>query len=178
MTRAGALAANRRDPEFPAHARAGRANTAEAIRAVSTGGIWRPRTRPSTTGLPSPADDHGATSPSPTRVPACADHARLPVSCARDTRDAPPRSARLHPAHICVAPVPDIQSSVPGRAPLSARLVWHLNLVLTGADISEPADLGRDPVIMHPPGTAIMGTAGRNLTVMACAGIGRTRTSR
>jgi serine O-acetyltransferase len=50
--------------------------------------------------------------------------------------------------------------------------VWHFNTLLTGADISEPADLGEGLVIVSPPGTTIMGTAGRNLTVMPCAGMG------
>jgi serine O-acetyltransferase len=52
------------------------------------------------------------------------------------------------------------------------RIFWHLNLVLTGADINPPADLGPGLVVLSPAGVAIMGTAGRNLTVMACAGLG------
>ena len=52
------------------------------------------------------------------------------------------------------------------------RLCWHLNLVLTGADINPPAALGPGLVVLSPAGVAIMGTAGRNLTVMACAGMG------
>ncbi|MBK8959366.1 MAG: hypothetical protein IPM80_13250 [Proteobacteria bacterium] len=53
-----------------------------------------------------------------------------------------------------------------------SRAVWHLNCLLTGADVSEPAEIGAGLVILHPTGTALMGTIGRNLTVMACAGIG------
>ena len=53
-----------------------------------------------------------------------------------------------------------------------ARFFWHLNVLLTGADISEPCDLGEGLVIVSPPGVAIMGKAGRNLTVMPCAGLG------
>ena len=53
-----------------------------------------------------------------------------------------------------------------------ARFFWHLNILLTGADISEPCDLGEGLVIMSPPGVAIMAKAGRNLTVMPCAGLG------
>lgn len=53
-----------------------------------------------------------------------------------------------------------------------ARIFWHLNVLLTGADISELSDLGGGLVILGPPGTAIMGHAGRNLTVMQCAGLG------
>ena len=56
--------------------------------------------------------------------------------------------------------------------PRLARLWWHLNSVLTGADISAPADLGPGLVIPHPMGVAIAGRAGRNLTVLACSGLG------
>ena len=56
--------------------------------------------------------------------------------------------------------------------PRCGRVWWHLNTVLTGADISALADLGPGLVIPHPMGVAIAGRAGRNLTVMACAGLG------
>jgi len=56
--------------------------------------------------------------------------------------------------------------------PWTARFMWHLNVVLTGADISEPADIGPGFVVLHPPGVSIMGKAGRNFTVMAATGIG------
>ncbi|MDO9091238.1 MAG: hypothetical protein Q8R98_22305, partial [Rubrivivax sp.] len=53
-----------------------------------------------------------------------------------------------------------------------ARLWWHLNTFATGADISAPADLGPGLLIQHPMGVSIAGRAGRNLTVMACSGLG------
>jgi serine O-acetyltransferase len=56
--------------------------------------------------------------------------------------------------------------------PRLARLWWHLNTFLTGADISALANLGPGLVIPHPLGVAIAGTAGRNFTVMACSGLG------
>jgi serine acetyltransferase len=55
---------------------------------------------------------------------------------------------------------------------LAARVVWQLNFLLTGADVSAAADLGEGLLILSPAGTALMGAAGRNLTVMACAGLG------
>lgn len=58
-----------------------------------------------------------------------------------------------------------------GRMWLS-RFLWHLNIVLTGTDISAPADIGPGLVILHPTGTTIMGSIGRNFTVMACSGVG------
>jgi serine O-acetyltransferase len=53
-----------------------------------------------------------------------------------------------------------------------ARFVWHLNVILTGADISAPNDLEGGLLVVSPAGIAIMGKAGRNLTVMPCAGLG------
>lgn len=53
-----------------------------------------------------------------------------------------------------------------------SRILWHLNIVLTGADISPPADIGEGLVIYHPAGTTIMGSIGKNFTVMACSGVG------
>jgi serine O-acetyltransferase len=54
----------------------------------------------------------------------------------------------------------------------TARLFWQLNLLLTGADISEPADLGAGLVIVSPAGIAVMAKAGRNLTLMPLSGLG------
>jgi serine O-acetyltransferase len=54
----------------------------------------------------------------------------------------------------------------------TARFFWHLNVILTGADISAPNDLEGGLLVVSPPGIAIMGKAGRNLTVMPCAGLG------
>jgi serine O-acetyltransferase len=54
----------------------------------------------------------------------------------------------------------------------AARFFWQLNLMITGADISAAANLGEGLLILSPPGTAIMGTAGRNLTVMPLGGLG------
>lgn len=53
-----------------------------------------------------------------------------------------------------------------------SRGLWHLNIVLTGADISPPADIGEGLVVYHPAGTTIMGSIGKNFTVMACSGVG------
>lgn len=53
-----------------------------------------------------------------------------------------------------------------------SRFLWHLNILVTGADISLPAEIGPGLVIMHPTGTSIMGRIGKNFTVLACAGSG------
>jgi serine O-acetyltransferase len=53
-----------------------------------------------------------------------------------------------------------------------ARWCWRLNARLTGADIDPRCDIGGGLAIPHPAGISIHATAGRNLTVLALAGIG------
>jgi len=54
----------------------------------------------------------------------------------------------------------------------SARLLWHLAMVVTGADIAPSADLGGGLLVVSPAGVAISGRAGRNLTMMPLSGVG------
>lgn len=99
------------------------------------------------------------------------DHAQL-VRLLAEHRSNPPHSARLHPGFICVALYRLSNHLYRARHPWVARMIWHMNLILTGADISEPANIDEGLVVPTPAGVAIMGTAGRNLTVMACSGLG------
>lgn len=78
----------------------------------------------------------------------------------------------LHPSWICVLIHRLSHYAFRRGHRFVARFLWHLNMVVTGADISEPCNLGEGLLILSPPGTAIMGWAGRNLTVMPLAGIG------
>jgi serine O-acetyltransferase len=84
----------------------------------------------------------------------------------------PVPAVRLHPSFVCVLLYRLSNHFYRAGHRYIARLLWHINFMVTGADISEPADLGEGLLILSPPGTAIMGTAGRNLTVMPCAGLG------
>jgi serine acetyltransferase len=84
----------------------------------------------------------------------------------------PNRSIYLHPSLICVVLYRVSHSFHRRGRTLLARLIAHLNEVLTGADISPAAELDGGLVILSPPGTAIFGKAGRNLTVMPCSGLG------
>ncbi len=61
--------------------------------------------------------------------------------------------------------------------PRLARLLWHLNLLLTGADISPHSDLGAGLLVPHPLGVCLAGRAGRDLTAGAMSGLG-ARTAR
>lgn len=78
----------------------------------------------------------------------------------------------LHPAFLCVLLHRISHYFFRANRKYVARLFWHLNFLLTGADISEPCDLGEGLLILSPPGTSIMGKAGRNLTLMPGAGLG------
>ena len=101
-----------------------------------------------------------------------ADHARLAALAGPQEIGTLWQALRRQPAMQCVALYRLSNHLWRAGRRWPARLVWHLNLLLTGADISEPADLGPGLVIPNPAGVAIMGTAGRNLTVLACAGLG------
>lgn len=85
---------------------------------------------------------------------------------------APPIALTLHPSFLCVLLYRVSNHFYRAGHKYVARFFWHLNFLLTGADISAPADIGEGLVVMCPPGTAIMAKVGRNLTVMPCAGLG------
>ena len=53
-----------------------------------------------------------------------------------------------------------------------ARFFWHLNLLLTGADISPISDLGGGLVINCPLCVILVGKMGRNCTVFGHSGLG------
>ncbi len=55
---------------------------------------------------------------------------------------------------------------------LLARFFWHLNLLLTGADIGPLSDIGGGLVVLHPVAVTISARAGRNLTMAAHTGAG------
>jgi serine O-acetyltransferase len=78
----------------------------------------------------------------------------------------------LHPSLLCALLYRISHHFFRGDHWLWARLVWQLNFLVTGADISPAADLGPGLLVLAPAGTAIMGVAGRNLTVMPCSGMG------
>ena len=81
-------------------------------------------------------------------------------------------SAWCHPSFVCVFLYRVSNHFLRNGHKRIARLLWHLNAVVTGADISQYSNLEEGLVILTPAGVALMGTAGRNLTVMAGSGIG------
>lgn len=53
-----------------------------------------------------------------------------------------------------------------------ARLLWHLNIVVTGADISPDSEVDGGLLLPAPAGVSLCGRAGRNFTICPLAGIG------
>src|SRR5258708_8455685 len=100
-----------------------------------------------------------------------ADHARIVLFLAA-RQDRPPSTAYLHPSFLCVLLYRISHHFFRAGHRHVARFFWQINLLVTGADISAPAELGQGLVILSPAGTVMMGTAGRNLTMMPCAGFG------
>lgn len=78
----------------------------------------------------------------------------------------------LHPSFVCVCFYRIAAHFHRAGHRFIARFFWHLNAIVTAADIPPQADFGPGLVILSPPATALMGVAGRNLTVMPCAGMG------
>ncbi len=84
----------------------------------------------------------------------------------------PPPFLSLHPSFLCVFLYRISHHFHRAGHKYIARLFWHCNTLLTGADISPPADLGEGLVILNPPGTSIMAQVGRNCTMMPLSGLG------
>lgn len=58
---------------------------------------------------------------------------------------------------------------------LFARFFWHLNLLLTGADISPLSDIGGGLIVKYPLCVIIVGKLGSNCTIDGHGGIGGGR---
>ncbi|WP_430010161.1 serine O-acetyltransferase [Methylophaga lonarensis] len=56
-----------------------------------------------------------------------------------------------------------------------ARFFWHLNLLLTGADISPLSDIGGGLIVKYPLCVIIVGKLGENCTIEGHGGIGGGR---
>lgn len=100
-----------------------------------------------------------------------ADRARL-CSMLAQQPGAPMGVSIFHPSLLCVLLYRVAHHLFRGGHHLGARLFWQLNFLATGADISPACEFGPGLVIAVPAGVALMGRAGRNLTVMPCSGIG------
>jgi len=58
-----------------------------------------------------------------------------------------------------------------------ARLLWQLNLAVTGADIAPLSEAGAGLVVVHPLSTTLYGTLGEDCTVWGYGGLGGGRSA-
>ena len=58
---------------------------------------------------------------------------------------------------------------------LFARFLWHLNLLLTGADLSPISDIGPGCLLCHPAGTVFFGRSASRLTLLGRVTVGGGR---
>jgi serine O-acetyltransferase len=100
-----------------------------------------------------------------------ADHRRI-IQVHAALRERGARTAFTHPSFVCALMYRLSHHSFRSGHRLLARFLAQLNTFLTGADISEPSDLGAGLVIVSPAGVSIFGNAGRNLTLMPLTGLG------
>lgn len=83
-----------------------------------------------------------------------------------------PATLFLYPPYLCVL-LYRVSHYLQRRGNIRlARLIWHANQIATGADIVPSARFGGGLVISRPVGISLVGVAGKNLTVMAQAGLG------
>jgi serine O-acetyltransferase len=113
----------------------------------------------------------GPLSISETKARIRADRQRLAALVHPEAADAA-HSLVIHPSFVCAVLHRISHHLYRGGHRHLARLFWHLNTLVTGADISANSDLGEGLVIVNPAGTSICAHAGRNLTVMPLSGLG------
>jgi serine O-acetyltransferase len=61
---------------------------------------------------------------------------------------------------------------------LLARFFWHVNLLLTGADIAPISEIGPGLLLVHPISTQIFGRLGADCTIWGHCGIGGGRSNK
>jgi serine O-acetyltransferase len=105
-----------------------------------------------------------------TRRRLAADLLRL-QECFRE-RGVAVRSPRLTPSYVCVALYRYSRLCYMRGWRRAARLVWQVNVFLTGADLSPLSDVGEGLLIVHPHAVTLIGSAGRNLSIEGQGGLG------
>ena len=78
----------------------------------------------------------------------------------------------LHPSYLCVWLHRWSAYNFRQGHRLLARLLWHINLIATGADLSVNSEIGPGLVILHPITTQVFGRIGANCTLWGHGGIG------
>jgi serine O-acetyltransferase len=83
-----------------------------------------------------------------------------------------PIGLTLNPSYVCVALQRLSHYLFVNGHRLTARLLWHVNLLITGADMPPSSDIGGGFVVDHPVGSGVIGKIGRNCTLRLAAGVG------
>lgn len=78
---------------------------------------------------------------------------------------------RLSPAWTCVWLFRASQEAFAAGRPRRAQLLWQLNMAWTGADMRPWSRVGPGLLVPYPACVSISAVAGRNLTVLAVAGL-------
>ncbi|AWB23800.1 hypothetical protein DA075_25315 [Methylobacterium currus] len=86
-----------------------------------------------------------------------------------------PRVLWLHPSYQCVLLYRLSTYLFRHGRRFLARLIWHANLFLTGADFSPISEIGPGLVVLHPVSTQIFGRIGADCTMWGHGGIGGGR---
>lgn len=83
-----------------------------------------------------------------------------------------PRILALEPSYLCVWLHRWSAYNFRRGNRLTARLLWHINLTATGADLSVISEIGPGLIILHPLSTQVFGRIGANCTIWGHGGIG------
>lgn len=86
-----------------------------------------------------------------------------------------PFSLWSHPSYQCVFLYRLSHYFFQRKKRLLARFFWHLNLIVTGADMSPISDIGGGLVIRKPEKIIIVGKIGKNCKLMGQGGLGGGR---
>ena len=87
-----------------------------------------------------------------------------------------PRLLWLHPSYQCVLLYRLSSFHFRHGRRLRARFFWHVNLLLTGADIGPISEIGAGLIVLHPTSTQVFGRIGEDCTLWGHGGIGGGRT--
>lgn len=81
----------------------------------------------------------------------------------------------FHPSYQCVFLYRMSRICFVGGHIYLARFFWHLNLLLTGADIPPISDIGEGFCVVHTAGCILVGKVGKNLLLHGVCGMGGGR---
>jgi serine O-acetyltransferase len=84
----------------------------------------------------------------------------------------------LHPSYQCIWLYRISNYFFRRNHRLLARFFWHVNLLLTGADIGPISEIGPGLVVVHPISTQIFGRLGADCTIWGHGGVGAGRSDK